>query len=159
MIWVLKRFVFALPPSRLTPDAFRVRIGIHIQLGTMLCELTMASPTQCKFVKVLKVLHSRCVPGHLWLEHAILIRSCWHLVLEVNPFHQYADYIHRWAVLLWANPRYCMEELSKDKRQSYETGEWQEILMQDSWCWGRTLFHPRQNLTIMLLIIQQDVLL
>lgn len=135
---------------RSTSDVFRVKIGIRIQLGTMLCELTMALPIQCKFVKVLKVLHLRCVPAHVRLEHAILIRSYWHLVLKVNPFHQYADYIHRWAVVLWANPRNCMEELSKDESQSYETGEWQEILMQNRWCGGRTLFHPRQNLTIIL---------
>lgn len=116
MILVLNRFVFALPPTRLTSNVFRVKIGIHIQLGTMLCELTMESPTLCKFMKVLKVLHLRCVPGHVRLEHAILSTSCWHLFLKVNPFHLFADYIHRWAVVLWANPRYCMEELPKDER-------------------------------------------
>lgn len=71
MIWDLKQFVFALHPTS-TSDVFRVKIGIRIQLGTMLCELTMASPIQCKFVKVLKVLHLWCVPGHVQSEHAIV---------------------------------------------------------------------------------------
>lgn len=79
-----------------TSDVFRVKIGIRIRLGTMLCELTMASPIQFKFVKVLKALHLRCVPAHVRLEHAMLNRSHWHLVLKVNPFHPYADYIHRY---------------------------------------------------------------